>query len=54
MRGLNLRGDLARLSDAELAKHLEETIEALDTTRPTRGIWFLVARLARTHPASDR
>ena len=32
--GINLRGDLAKLSDAELATRLDETCKELEATKP--------------------
>jgi hypothetical protein len=50
--GINLRGDLAKLSDAELAARLDETIGELEDTKPTFGLWltFRGARGPFRHP----
>jgi hypothetical protein len=38
---VNLRGDLAKLSDAELAEHLEAAWQAVDAAQARRrGTWF--------------
>ena len=39
--GLNLRGDLAKLSDTELATRLDQTIKELEQTQPTFGVWMI-------------
>jgi len=36
----NLRGDLAKLSDTELATRVDSTIKELDRTAPTFGLWM--------------
>lgn len=53
---LNLRGDLAKLSDAELAERLEDTMQALDQVKPTFGLWLLFpgARGPVRHPWAYR
>ena len=37
----NLRGDLAKLSDTELATRVDSTIKELDRTAPTFGLWMV-------------
>ena len=39
--GLNLRGDLAKLSDTELATRVDRTIKELEQTQPTFGLWMI-------------
>jgi hypothetical protein len=49
---MNLRGDLAKLSDAELAERLEEALNAVDgiRTTPGQGLIFRGCRGPLRHP----
>jgi hypothetical protein len=50
--GFNLRNDLAKISDAELATRLDQTINELEATKPTFGLWMIFpgARGPLRHP----